>query len=312
MRQNSNVDDPEREGTRFGPFRVFERLGQGGMCLVLRARRDGSPRDCAIKVLRPDRRQDDRIKDLFLTEADLALLVAHPNLIHAYEAGEIDGRYYIAMELMEGGTLQQLVNICTRRHIPFPPDIALFVLSEVLEGLHALHETRGASGRPLGLVHRDVTPQNIFLSFDGRVILGDLGVTMVQAYGETEPSEVLGKLGYLAPEMILMEEVDRRADLFALGVVAYELLTGQRPFDGKSQDEVMEQIAHARFVSIRKHNGALHPELEAVITRILSRLPADRYETAEGLIYALEPFWSKKLANPFIVAALLTAVHRAP
>lgn len=299
---------PDQEATRFGPYRVFEKIGQGGMCLVLRARHDKSPRDCALKVLRADRRGDERVKDLFITEADLALLVAHPNLIHAYEAGEVDGRYYIAMELIEGGTLHQLAQTCRQRKIPLPPDVALFVLSEVLEGLHALHETRGATGRALGLVHRDVTPQNIFLSSDGRVILGDLGIAMIQAYGETDPSEVLGKLGYLAPEMIVMEHVDRRADIFAIGVVAYELLTGFRPFTGKNQDDVLNQIADARFVRARKRNPTIPSEVDAVITRALARRPEDRFENAENLLYALEPHWSKKLANPFVVAALLAAL----
>lgn len=303
---------PDREATRFGPYRVFEKIGQGGMCLVLRARKDQSPRDCALKVLRADRRGDDRLEDLFTTESDLALLVEHPNLIHTYETGDIDGRSYIAMELIEGGTLQQLVTAAAQRRIPIPLDVALFIISEVLEGLHALHQTRGVSGRPLELVHRDVSPQNIFLSYDGRVILGDLGVAMVRAHGPPRSSEVLGKLGYLAPEMVSMGDVDRRADLFAIGVVAYQLLTGVPPFTGKTQEDVLTQIAGGRFVPARRRNPAIRRELDEVFSRALTRRPEDRFDTAEALVHALERFWSKKLANPFLLAALIAAVHECP
>ena len=298
--------------TRFGPFQVFEKIGQGGMCLVLRARKDNSPRDWALKVLRSDRRGDDRMKDLFITEADLALLVEHPNLIHAYEAGEIDGRYYIAMELIEGGTLRQFTMTAARRNIPVPIDIGLFIISEVLEGLHALHETRGGSGRLLELVHRDVSPQNIFLSYDGRVVLGDLGIAIVRAYGEAHPLEIFGKLGYLAPEMLALDEVDRRADLFAIGVITYQLLTGVRPFTGKTPDEVLSQITGARFAPARTLNPSIQPALDGVLARTLARHPAGRFDTAEALLYAFEPFWSKKRANPFLIASLVAKVYERP
>jgi serine/threonine-protein kinase len=295
---------------RFGPYEILDRLGTGGMCHVFRARHDGGTVDCALKLLREERRSDDQIRDLFVTEADLALLLQHPNLIRTYDAGEVDDRYYIAMELMEGGTLGDVLKALAAMKIPLPPDYALFILSEILEGLHALHTATGHTGRELGLIHRDVTPHNIFLSFDGRVILGDFGVAMIQAYGDVDPGLVLGKLGYLAPEMIAMEEVDHRADVFAAGVVLWELLTGARLFDRGSDEEVMEDILEGRITRPRRVQPTLSRELEAVVMHALARKPKDRYETAEAMLYALEPLWSKKLGNPAAIASLVAAVFQ--
>lgn len=279
------------------------------MCHVFRARHQDAPVDCALKLLREERRSDERIRDLFITEADLALLLDHPNLIRTYDAGEVEGRYYIAMELLEGGTLGHLDHACAERSIRLPLDFTLFVVSEILEGLHALHFATGHTGRELGLIHRDVTPHNIFLSFDGRVILGDFGVALIQAYGDSDPGEILGKLGYLAPEMILQEEVDRRADVFAAGVVLHELLTGRRLFEGASEEQVLADIADGKIPRPRRFNPAISRGLEEVVMKALARRPRDRFETAEELLYALEPHWSPKLANPPGLAALLNALQ---
>ncbi|MCB9652431.1 MAG: serine/threonine protein kinase [Deltaproteobacteria bacterium] len=296
-------------GTKFGPYTIYERLGQGGMCLVFRARHESTNYDCALKVLRPDRRADERVRDLFITEADVSLLLDHPNLIRTYEAGEVEGRHFISMELMQGGTLAELQHQCAVNKLPLPQDFVLYILSEVLEGLHNLHEATGRTGRPLGIIHRDVTPQNIFVSFDGRVILGDFGVAMIGAYGDTAPGEVLGKLGYLAPEMVNMEEVDHRADLFAAGVVLYELLTHARLYQGDDQEDVLEDIAKARVPRPREVRETISRGLEQVLLRALARRPRDRFQSAEDMLYALEPHWSKQVANPYALAALLRALY---
>lgn len=302
------ASSPDKPLARFGPYRILGRLGTGGMCHVFRARHDDATSDCALKMLREDHRQDEQIRDLFVTEADLALLLEHPNLVRTYDAGEVDGRYYIAMELMEGGALDILLKAFAKRSLELPLDFAMFIISEVLEGLHALHTATGRTGRPLGLIHRDVTPQNIFLSFDGRVILGDFGVALIQAYGDTDPGQVLGKLGYLAPEMISMEEVDHRADVFSAGVVLWEMLTQQRLFFGKDEDDLMEDIAEATVPRPSKHRPTIGRATEAAVLAALTRRPRDRYASAEAMLYALEPHWSKKLGNPAAIAATLTAL----
>ena len=278
------------------------------MCHVYRARHQDENYDVALKLLRDDRRQDAHMVEMFITEADLAMLLAHPNLVRTFDAGEAQGRHYIAMELIEGGTLDRVLRRGRETAVGLPPDFALFVVSEVLEGLQALHTATGNTGRPLDLIHRDVTPQNIFLSFDGRVILGDFGVALIQAYGDTDPRQVLGKLGYLAPEMVLMDAVDRRADIFAAGVVLWELLTGRRLFYGAGSDAaVMETIAEAKVTRPSKYRSHLVSGLEDVVMTALARRPKDRFDSAEEMLYALEPYWSRTLANPTGMAALLSA-----
>jgi eukaryotic-like serine/threonine-protein kinase len=304
------TSDSRKTLARFGKYRIVERLGEGGMCHVFRARHDDADYDCALKLLKEHRRKDEQILDLFITEGDLSLLLDHPNLIRTYDAGEIDGRYYIAMELIEGATLLDFMHSAKQRRIPVPLDFGLFVVSEVLEGLEALHTAKSRTGRDLGLVHRDITPSNIFLSYDGRAILGDLGALHIQAYGEANPGVVLGKIGYLAPEMVLGEDIDARADLFAVGVVLWEIITGARAFHGASDEELMVAIAEVRISRPRRLNPHLTRELEDVVMKSLSRRPKERYETAEEMMYELTTSWSKTIANPYTLAALMNAFKR--
>lgn len=292
---------------RFGPYQVYETLGRGGMCQVFRARHDRASADCALKLLREDQSHDPQLLDMFTSEADLSMLLDHPNLVRTHDAGEIAGRLYIAMELIPGATLSQLVSRLRKAGLRLPPDFALYILSEVLEGLHALHIATGHTGRALGLIHRDVTPQNIFLCFDGRVILGDFGVVLVKAYGDSEPGLVMGKPGYIAPEMLAMEEVDRRADIFSAGVVLYELLTGGRAFEGP-EHAVMSAVLEVRIPRPARVNRSIGLALDEVIMRALARKPKDRYSTADELLYALQPHWSKTAANPYALAALMSAM----
>jgi eukaryotic-like serine/threonine-protein kinase len=300
----------EKKTLQFGEYLVMEHLGEGGMCHVFRARKRGEPQDCALKMLKDERRNDEQLRDLFLTEADIALLLDHPNLIHTFDAGEVNGRYYIAMELIEGRTLGQLMVRSQKLKMTVPPDFSLYMISEILEGLHALHTASGKTGRPLGLIHRDVTPQNIFVSFDGRVILGDFGVAHIQAYGDADPNQAMGKIGYLSPEAVLAEEIDRRADVFAAGIVLYEILTDTRLFESGTDEELMQRIAEVRIPRPRTKEPWLSKGLESVIMRALARRPRDRFDSAEAMIYELEPYWSKQLGNPHAIAAYMSGIFR--
>ena len=293
--------------TQFGAYRVLAELGRGGMCNVYRARHEDRDYDVALKLLREERRRDPQMVEMFITEADLAMLLDHPNLVRTYDAGEVDGQHFIAMELIEGCTLDRLLRRGREIAAPLPLDFALFAVSEVLEGLHALHTAAGHTGRPLGLIHRDVTPHNIFLAFDGRIILGDFGVTLIQAYGDVDPRLVLGKLGYLAPEMVLMDTVDHRADIFAAGVVLWELITAERLFTGSPEAAVLERIADARVSRPSRYKPSIHPGLDEAVMTALARRPKDRFETAEDMAVALEAFWSRSLANPYGLAAYMNA-----
>ncbi|MCC7382933.1 MAG: serine/threonine protein kinase [Deltaproteobacteria bacterium] len=295
---------------RFGDYVLTGRLGEGGMCHVFRAYKGTPARECAIKMLREERRHDEQIVDLFVTEADLSLLLRHPNLVETFEAGEVSGRHYIAMELIEGGNLREISAQCKRIGIQLPPDFAMYIVSEMLEGLQAVHGAVGHSGDWLGLVHRDVTPQNIFVSFDGRVILGDLGIAQINAYGEAEQGTAVGKLGYLSPEQVSGEPIDARSDLFSLSIVLFEILTGEPLFDGLSEEEVLQSIAEARVPKLRKVKPCLSRDLESFMQRALMRRPRDRFQSAGEMLLALEPCWSTDLGSPRAIGGLLCGLFR--
>lgn len=301
----------ETRGSRLGPYRVYEQLGRGGMCQVFRARHIKSSRDCALKVLLDQHLNNPEILDLFTMEADLSRLLEHPNLIRTYDAGEAEGRPYIAMELIYGTTLGQLLSAMRKQSLRLPPDFALFVISELLEGLHAMHLATGRNGVLLGLIHRDITPQNVFLGFDGRVILGDFGIVMVKAYGgDATPGLLMGKLAYLSPEMVAGDEVNQTADIFTTGLLLYELLTGERAFPIRLHREVLlRRVEEARITRPLKLNPALGVQLEAALLQALSRRPKDRYPNAESFLYALEPYWSPRVANPYSMAAFMAAFN---
>ncbi len=292
---------------RFGPFRILERLGEGGMCYVFRARRDGEDRDCALKLLKDSARNDERARELFATEAEVALLVDHPNLIRTHDAGRIDKRNFIAMELVEGTTVAALAESLARHDLAMPPDLAMFIVSELLEGLHALHEACSETGEPLGLVHRDVTPDNMFLGFDGRVLLGDFGVAHVEAFGDVNPEHAVGKLGYMAPELLGDAPPDRRADIFSAGVILFELMTGSRLFEAEDEDEGLAMLAEARVPRLSSVFVDIDRKLESVVTRALARRARDRFETAEEMAVELETHWSKLIGNPFALQALVAS-----
>lgn len=304
------VAEPKPKVVRFGDYVLTGRLGEGGMCHVFRARKKGESIDCALKMLKEEHRNDERVLDLFVTEADLSLLLHHPNLVETFDAGEVNGRHYIAMELIEGGNLREIVSQCERIGVELPPDFALYIISEVLEGLEAVHGAVGHSGDPLGLVHRDVTPQNVFVSFDGRVILGDLGIAHIQAYGEAEAGTAIGKLGYLSPEQVSGEPIDRRSDLFSVSVILFELLTHTRLYDSGAEHEILAAIAEARAPKLRKTRPGLSKALEATMSKCLMRKARDRFQTAEEMVLGLEPFWSPMIGNPRSLGALMSGLFR--
>jgi eukaryotic-like serine/threonine-protein kinase len=298
------------KSAKFGDYTLTGHLGEGGMCHVFRARKKGDLQDCALKMLKEEFRSDERILDLFVTEADLALLLQHPNLVATYDAGEIQGRHYIAMELIEGGNLREIIAECQRSGVRLPADFALFIVSEVLEGLEAVHSARSHAGGRLGLIHRDVTPQNVFVSFDGRVILGDLGIAHIRAYGEADTGIAVGKLGYLSPEQAAGEPIDSRSDLFSLSVILFELLTSSRLYDEGTDREILAAIAEARAPRLRRLKPGLSKSLETTVQRCLMKRPRDRFQTAEEMVLALEPHWSPMIGNPKALGALMCGLFR--
>jgi len=264
---------------KIGEYEVVEELGFGGMGQVHLARRRG-PGDfekwVAIKTLHPHLARQDEFVRMFLDEARIAARMSHPNVAQVFELGESEGSYFLAMEYLEGVDLADLWEAAEG---PMPPRVAASIVARAARGLHYAHEKEAE------LVHRDVSPKNVILTFHGDVKVTDFGIAKVRerASERTETGHVKGKCAYLSPEQAAGEEVDRRTDVFALGIVLWELLSGERLFKAPTDAETVVRIVEHRVPPLEAD-----PELVAIAERALAAEREDRFATAEEMADALE------------------------
>ncbi len=281
--QPSPVKDP-------GKYRVIAELGQGGMAnvyLAVARGPSGFNKLVVLKSLRADFAVDSELMAMFLEEARLAARLNHPHVVQTYEVGDYAGRPVIVMEYLEG---QTLANVEMRAKARLPLTLRLRVLINALEGLHHAHELTDFSGKPLGLVHRDVSPQNIFITFDGQVKVLDFGIAkVVNSQVQTATGILKGKVRYMAPEQMLSSDnLDRRADIYAIGVMLWEAASGQRMWHGHSDMQVMTQVASGTVPPLRSINPEVSESLEALCMKALARDPNQRFSTALEMASALE------------------------
>ncbi len=269
--------------TRLTQYEVLRYLGHGGMAELLLARAtgpEGFEKLVVLKKIVPQLASDARHVRLFLDEARLAACLDHPNIVHVHDLGLVDTDYCYAMEYVHGATLSRVLE---RRELPIA--IAIQIARAVAAGLHHAHERRGHDGKPLDIVHRDVSPSNILISYEGVVKLIDFGIAKAANSSiRTVTGTVKGKPGYIAPEQTAGQSVDRRTDVFALGAVLWEMLTGLPLFETAS---VAELAVHEPPPpsSLRRD---CPPELDAIVRRALACAPDQRYQTAQELQRALE------------------------
>jgi len=276
---------------RFGRYEILGRLASGGMAEIFLAREAtaaGAYRHLVVKRLLPHVVEDDQIAEMFLDEARLAIQLSHPNICHIYDLGEIDGSFFIAMEWVDGSPLGRLIRRA-RAHGGVPPEVAVRVISQTGGALHYAHRARGTDGLPLRIVHRDVSPQNIMIRYDGTVKLLDFGVAKAASHRiRTDAGVIKGKLSYMAPEQVRGRELDGRADVFSLGICLYEALTGRGLYHHKVQIDALKAIANDPVPSIRDVDPSLPAELDALVQRALAREPQDRCGTAGEMQAALD------------------------
>jgi eukaryotic-like serine/threonine-protein kinase len=270
-------------------YRGLYRLAVGGMGQVdLAVRREGSfERLFAIKRLRPELSSEPEVREMFLDEARIAGLLRHPNVVSVVDVGEDGNGPFAVMEFVEGISIAQLLS---RRDIhPLPMALALGIAREVAEGLHAAHELLGADGTPLELVHRDVSPQNVLLGFDGIARVTDFGIAKALGrVAKTSTGVLKGKLGYISPEQLRFEEPDRRADLFALGVVLFELLTGQRLYRSREGTDGPRRILTEPPPDLADYRDDAEPELVGLLFELLAKDRDARPPTARHVARRLE------------------------
>jgi serine/threonine protein kinase len=281
-------------GPVLGRYELISRIASGGMATVWAARLRGSrgfQKIVALKTIAPRFCSDVRYERMFLDEATFAGQIRHPNVAQILDLGEDNGVLFLAMEWIDGVTVDDLLREAHTGRIEIPLPVAIRIAIQAASGLHAAHELRDGDGELVGLVHGDVSPQNIVVSFDGVTKLVDFGLAKLTngANEIPEHSDVRGKAAYLAPEQVRGKAVDRRADLFALGVVLYMLTTGRHPFAANALSADVDALGfRGRARPPREFIEDFPSELEATILRCLERDPAQRFATSDELVWALE------------------------
>src|SRR5580692_2848591 len=271
-------------------FEVLRRLGAGGMAEVFLAKKGGAEgtwKLLVVKRILPTYGTSRRFRAMFVEEAQVATRLNHPNIVQVYEFydGGEEGQL-LAMEYVEGPDLGALMSNAKAKGTRVPPWIGAWIIGEAAKGLHYAHEKKDEGGAPLEIVHRDVSPQNILLSFEGAVKIADFGIASAKLFSE-EAGVIKGKYGYMSPEQARGEKVDRRSDLYALGVILWETLTG-RPLHGGLGGEALLDIVRSGLVEPPSTYVAdLPPELETITMRALSPRPEDRFPTARDMAGAI-------------------------
>ncbi|HKI86315.1 MAG TPA: TonB family protein [Thermoanaerobaculia bacterium] len=274
-------------GEEFGQYTLEERIARGGMAEVWRARMkgvEGFQKRVAIKRILPHLTDSGDFVDMFIDEAKLAAQLNHSNIIHIYDLGKIGDDYYIAMEYVDGKDLRSILNRARAVDRPMPHSLALLIAARLAGALDYAHRKRDFDNRDLGLVHRDVSPQNVLISSEGDIKLCDFGIAKaVSKVSKTQMGALKGKLQYMSPEQARGKKVDPRTDIFSLGAVLFEMLTGRRLFAGDSEVSVLEAVREGRIVEPREIDSTIPPEINACVVKALAKDPEQRYQTAGEL-----------------------------
>lgn len=308
------VDSEQRPAKTIGRYALFAEIASGGMASVHVGQLLGPvgfSRTVAIKRLHPQFARDPEFVTMFLDEARLAARIRHPNVVPTLDVVATHGELFLVMEYVQGESLAQLARACLEAGKSVPHDIALAVMSGILHGLHAAHEAKSERGEPLGIVHRDVSPQNILVGTDGVARLADFGVAKAVGRAHiTRDRHVKGKLSYMAPEQVQNTPVDRRVDVYAAAVVLWELLTGKRLFLADTDSSTLARVLSCAVAPPSSISPGVSFKLDRLVLRGVKRDPRDRFSTAREMAMALEA--SGRLATPSAVGEWVeTIAHDA-
>src|ERR1043165_764373 len=271
----------------FGKYRFLAEIGRGGMSeiylTVTQGGLGGFQKLVVVKLLRRDLAEDEEFRRMFLEEARLAARLSHPNVVQTYDVGEDRGRYYLAMEYLEGQTFERVRRARGASKV-FPPNMQIQMLSQVLSGLHYAHELADYDETPIAIVHRDVTPSNVLVTYDGQIKLVDFGIAKVlDSVNQTRVGVLKGKARYMAPEQIAGGAIDRRADIYSAGVMLWEILSGKQIWNGLPETEILRRTGEVQPLP-----ADADPMLREICLKAMAQRPDARYPTAEDLRTDLE------------------------
>jgi len=306
MLENVFPASESKDTLRFGRYEVLFRIAAGGMAEVYAARmmgEGGFEKPVALKRMLPTLAEDERFVEMFLDEGKLAAHISSPHVVQTLDLGRAeDDSLYLVMELVVGVSLAALVRAVLRSKSKLSAAVAVEILSQAAAGLHDAHEARTMYGQPLEIVHRDISPQNILVDVSGRVRITDFGVARaLERATHTQSGEVKGKIGYFAPEQVRGKNVDRRTDIFAMGICAWETIAGQRLFQGDNPAQTLDMVMSMPVPRLDALRPDVPSEVADAIAKALERDQNDRFQTAgefaETLRYATRPAGAKGVAE---------------
>jgi serine/threonine protein kinase len=296
------------EPTRIGHYEIIERIGVGGMAEAFRAFARGPggyQRQVIVKCILPHLANDPEFVRLFVAEAKILGMLHHPNVVQVYDFGEHDGRHFLALEYLDGPSVDQVRGLILGARSPMPTGVAAYIAREMCLGLAAAHDLCGPDNEPLGVVHRDVSPTNVLITSGGEVKLVDFGIAKLgPAGGGTKAGTVRGKPAYLAPEQILSGPIDRRADIFATGIVLYEMLTLEPLFRADNDLATIYRVLESPIAPPSERRPGLPAAIDEIVMRALQRPPDDRYQTAGEMAADLSQFLTTVPVGREEIAAL--------
>jgi eukaryotic-like serine/threonine-protein kinase len=292
-------------------YRVLEKIASGGMAEVFRAESaglEGFKKTVAIKRVLPHLSEKKQFIGMFLDEARLSAHLSHSNCVQVFDIGVGDNTYFIVMEFVDGADLKAIIEQSRKTGQPLQYEIAAMICVRICEGLAYAHELKDGRNKTLGIVHRDMSPPNVLITRHGEVKIVDFGLAKANSQLEhSEPGIIKGKFSYLSPEAALGQTIDHRTDIFAVGIILWEMLAGRRLFQGESDLETVRQVQAARVPDIKQFNPYVTPELERVLARALARDPLQRYQRARDLGQDLNSmlFHAGRAVSSFDIAQLV-------
>jgi len=290
-----------RRAQQLGRYHLLDRIAFGGMAEIYRAKTfdaQGTPHLVAVKRVLAHLAEDDDFIQMLVDEAKIASVLRHGNIARVYEFARAHGEYFIAMEHVDGKDMRTVLERCRAKKKPIPPEHAAYIAAEVGAALHAAHSAVDSRGRPLRIIHRDVSPSNIICSYAGEVKLCDFGIAKATLSRVTTKTGVIkGKVKYMSPEQALGRKLDHRSDVFSLGSCLYEMLTRIPPFTATNEMDLLIKVRDAKYRPVTELQPGIPPELEAITDKCLTRSRANRYQTAAEAEGDLRAFLRKFMPN---------------